>query len=95
MGILVTIEEWAALMGVESVPVNGGMPDRQNNQPYYKSIRMAPLESAPTPSLRDLISNEEIAALLAQFPVENEESTPVKWKNARVPKHSQAKISQR
>jgi hypothetical protein len=91
MGILITTEEWAALMGTEPVPSNKGLSARQKKPLHFENIRMAATESAPTRSLRDLISNEEIAALLSWFSEEFVESTPAKLKKARAHKRYPAK----
>ncbi len=75
MAILITNEEWAALLGTKSVRVNkgahNGRKDRRRSEGILPQRRIVLTESPPTPSLRDLISNEEITALLARFPAAN------------------------
>jgi hypothetical protein len=78
-------------MGIEPVLINRGISDPHNNLLHSKIIRLAMTESAPTPSLRDLISNEEIAALLSAFPLELKDAALTKLKKRRTNKRSQAK----
>jgi len=79
---LITYEEWAALLGIEAAPVNMGGQKRQNNRRSFERIRRelrtAPKVSAQALSLRDVISNAEIAALLTRFSAKRVESRPTK-----------------
>lgn len=74
---IITNEELAALLGDKFV-VTDQVVQKINNTCHSKAtqlqIRMPLIESTPTPSLRDLISAEEIAALLACFPIEDRKS---------------------
>jgi hypothetical protein len=93
--MLITTEEWAALMGIEPVLADKGISDLHDNLSHFKNIRMVATESAPTRSLRDIISSEEIAALLSEFPAEGKESTPTNLRRRKAPKHYRAKPAHR
>jgi hypothetical protein len=89
--MLITTEELAALLGIEPVLAAKDISDRHDDLSHFINIRMVATESAPTRSLRDVISNEEIAALLSEFPAECKESTLTKLNNKKAHKRFQAK----
>ena len=71
--VLITSEEWSALLGSEARSVKARDKTYRNKHLPSGKIRR-PREifcgkSEPTRSLRDLISNDEIAALLAPHPI--------------------------
>jgi hypothetical protein len=76
---LITKEELAALLDDKFV-VTDQVVQKINNENNSKAaqpqIRMPLIASTPALSLRDLISTEEIAALLACFPIEDRKSNP-------------------
>jgi hypothetical protein len=79
MATFITNEEWAALLGIESVLVQEGAQTRQSKGRYHAGIRMqirtTPMPLDPVLSIRDIISSEEIAALLALFAIGAGKST--------------------
>jgi hypothetical protein len=93
--MLITTEEYAALMGIEPVLADKSTADHQDALSHSKYIRMLTAESAPTRSLRDVISNEEIAALLSEFPVDFKKSKHRQLKIRIKHKHSRVRPAQR
>jgi hypothetical protein len=93
--MLITTEEYAALMGVEPVLADKDTSDPPDALSHYKYMRMLTAESAPTRSLRDVISNEEIAALLSDFPVDFKKSKHRQLKIGNKHKHSRVRPAQR
>jgi hypothetical protein len=91
--MLITTEEWAALLGIEPVLAVKDTSDGHENLPDFSNIHMVATESAPTRSLRDVISNEEISALLSDFPAECKELTPAKLRKRKAPINSRTKPS--
>jgi hypothetical protein len=71
--VLITSEEWSALLGNEAKSVKPrDKTYRDKHLPSGKIRQPREIfcgESEPTRSLRDLISNDEIVALLAPHPI--------------------------
>jgi hypothetical protein len=99
MGVLITNEELVALLGIEPVLANTRTPSRRTirrrSEIIRSQYRRVSAESAPTLSLRDIISSEEIAALLTLFAIEPMELVAVKVRKTKTHKRSQARIPRR
>jgi hypothetical protein len=99
MEVLITNEEWDALLGIKPVPDVAGAPSSRTNRRGSGIIRsryrMMPIETTPTLSLRDIISNEEIAALLTVFATEPMEAMMVETGKTIAHKHSHTDILRR
>ena len=71
--VLITSEEWSVLLGSETKSVTARDKIYRNKHLRSGKIRQPRqifcMESEPARSLRDLISNDEIAALLAPHPI--------------------------
>jgi hypothetical protein len=71
--VIITSEEWSVLLGNEakSVKARGKTyRDKHLNSANFRQPRQIfCVESEPARSLRDLISNDEISALLAPHPI--------------------------
>jgi hypothetical protein len=71
--VLITSEEWSALLDSEAKSLKAKDKTYRNKHLPSQKIRQPRqifcMESEPTRSLRDLISNDEIAALLAPHPI--------------------------
>jgi hypothetical protein len=71
--VLITSEEWSVLLGSAAKSVTARDKTYRNKNLHSGIIRQPRQifcgESEPTRSLRDLISNDEIAALLAPHPI--------------------------
>lgn len=95
---LITNEELAALLDDKFVvtdQVVQKINNRGHSQATQPQIRFPLREATPTPSLRDVISAEEIAALLACFPIEDRKAHPKIVRKACACKKNQSKYFQR
>lgn len=95
---LITDEELAALLGDKfalAAPVVQKFNTREHSEAIQPQIRIALVESTPIPSLRNLISAEEIAALLACFPIDDRISYPKIARKRDTRRKSQSKSFRR
>jgi hypothetical protein len=71
--VLITSEEWSVLLGSQAKSVKARGKTYRNKRLHSANFReprqIFCVESEPARSLRDLISNDEIAALLAPHPI--------------------------
>jgi hypothetical protein len=71
--VLITSEEWSVLLGSEAKSVRARDKTYRNKHLHSGKIRQPRqifcVESEPARALRDLISNDEIAALLTPHPI--------------------------
>ena len=71
--VLITSEEWSVLLGSEAKSVKARDKTYRKKHLHSRKIRQPRqifcMESESARSLRDLISNDEIAALLAPHPI--------------------------
>jgi hypothetical protein len=71
--VLITSEEWSALLDSKAKSVKARVKTYRNIHLHSGKIRQPRqifcAASEPTQSLRDLISNDEIAALLAPYSI--------------------------
>jgi hypothetical protein len=99
MAILITNEELAALLGIEHVPAHKDELSQPNIKAsvdvFHAPFRPSPIETSLTMSLHNLVSKEELEALLAEFPIEDMGPMPNKIRKRRTRRRSRSKINRR